>query len=239
MAEKEKSIRELKRLGAQLVKACVEKQPDLAQIEKLIAEGAYLQYENWKGQTPLGAAITRDHLDVARMLIDKGVPLNKSVRLPSMGYCSPIVAALEKGRQSMAMLFLRSGARPTLDDLAWAADWKKKRSFCFLLDNDDKNSLNYEATIQGSTKNYIMYLAEKFGDPEVEKQAQAAIERSRDRKAATAAAKPRDPRDARIAELEAQVRTLAQSLTAVQAELEDLKDPAPLDKKKLPSPGRN
>lgn len=234
----EKSLKELKRLNKELLKACDRKQADLAEVTRLIDEGACVTYwSSWSGATPIQKALLRNHVEVARLLIDKGVNPNEEISFGRDGCYSPITVALWNNHTDMCTMLLEKGARPITDDLWQATVHKNKVAFAFLLNTE----LDFEKVVRDSTKNYVMYCAEKFRDPALVRLAEEKIANhaAQKRRAAenTPAAPPADPRDARIASLEAQVRALAQSLTSVQAELEDLKDPSPvLDKAKLPSP---
>lgn len=76
-------------------------------VERLIVEGADPDYEDCRGYTALHWTCCYDHVDIAEMLIRRGVDLNAG----RQGFPSPLYFAAAHGHLKMVELLLRHRAR--------------------------------------------------------------------------------------------------------------------------------
>lgn len=79
--------------GYQLLQAV--KQSNLEQIKELIARGAYVEYEDRKGNTPLFLAACRGDMDTIKLLLGHGADIN---RVDAVLACSNLMGAVKYNR---------------------------------------------------------------------------------------------------------------------------------------------
>jgi ankyrin repeat protein len=229
----EKTAKELRKLGKRLLKACSRKNPNIAEIRDLLAQGAHADYESgWNGETPIVRAVSRGSLEAVEALAGAGANLARWVNYGDGLGATLLSHAIGKGNLDVVKALVRHGARAGIDDLGAAIKTGNVDVAALLLGTG--MDLNY--VCKNTTKNFALDCAEKSKNPAMIPLVKKALVQ-RERQARLPAAD--DPRDARIAELEAQIRALSAGLTAVQGELEALKSPAPADlgKRKLNPPG--
>jgi hypothetical protein len=222
--ESEKREKERVRLAKALVKEAGRKEPDLRSMRQLLEQGAYTDFHaGWDQGTAVTRLARKRNLEGVKLMIEFGADLELGIQ------GTPLDFAIENRDAQMVALLVDGGARPHWYELEYKLRSGGRDIFRLLL---DKGAFDLGATEPGTSINCALHTAEKTGDPDMIAMMRAAVEKKRAGDAATsAAAAAVDPRDQRIADLEQQIRALASSLTAVQHELEDLKNPQPLDKK--------
>ncbi len=102
--------------SAQLIKAI--KKGNVEEVKKLIAEGADVNKNqafspNWP---PLYFAIYGNHLEIVRLLLDKGVDVNRCFEVTNNSCWRPIHVAIAKGNAKIVKLLLERGADIHLSD---------------------------------------------------------------------------------------------------------------------------
>ncbi|TAL34531.1 MAG: ankyrin repeat domain-containing protein [Alphaproteobacteria bacterium] len=115
-------------LGAQLYAEAARKNPDLRRMKTLIAAGANIEYRGDQNYTPLLAAVGKQNVDAAALLIDNGA--DKYVRAGEM---APMFYAIALYHLDMVKMLLDKGVDPERDvykggltALMWAANFGKK-----------------------------------------------------------------------------------------------------------------
>ncbi len=223
--ESEKREKERNRLGKELLKEAGRKEPDLRIMRLLLEQGADVnRLSSWDCEPSVLRLARKRDAEGVRLMLEFGADRYLGTAL----HC-----AVKNKDTELIKLLAAAGARidgDELDDVLRGG----RDMLRLLLDN---GAINLRRTKHGTSINVALNATEKYGDPEMIAMMREAVEKDRARDAAQAAATTAvDPRDRRIAELEQQIRQLAGSLTAVQRELEDIKNPQPLDKKKLAFP---
>ncbi len=92
---------------------------NIPMVEFLIEKGANLNARTWLGQTPLIIAAENGLLDMARLLLDKGVALLKASDIPhgiikGSKVRTALMHAVARGDMPMVKLLLERGADPTI-----------------------------------------------------------------------------------------------------------------------------
>ena len=96
----------------------------LATITALLTAG-YMHSRNiWNEETPLTFAAGQGNLEVVKLLLDAGAPVNSPAKVPfysrpddaPTGFRAPLHAAAEKGNTAMVNLLLAAGADPNCRD---------------------------------------------------------------------------------------------------------------------------
>jgi ankyrin repeat protein len=115
-------------LGQQLHAEAVREKPDLRAMKALIAAGANIEYRDKQNFTPLLAAVSKNNVDAAALLIDKGA--DKYARA---GEIAPMFYAIALNNFDMVRMLLDKGVDPERDvykggltALMWAAHFGKK-----------------------------------------------------------------------------------------------------------------
>jgi ankyrin repeat protein len=95
--------------GKQLIKAAGA--GNLAAVEKFLAEGVNLDYQN-SGRTALMVAAIRNHLEICKLLITNGASVNlrSNIREDEFAGESALMAAARRGNLEICKLFLEHGA---------------------------------------------------------------------------------------------------------------------------------
>ena len=128
----EKSVSELKKLSKRLYRACGQRTPDLAEIQRLIDEGASVNYDtgHFETATPMTAACKKWNRDVIKLLMSNKATVERQFIVKAAekndmelialmterdfgGYDSTYAlhAALKKGHLDIARHLIENGAK--------------------------------------------------------------------------------------------------------------------------------
>lgn len=114
---------------------------DLAEVKRLIAEGADVNLKDEDGGTALRIAAVYDHTDIVELLIDKGANVNA----PNRDGLNPLNDAVFKNNKEMVSLLISKGAdvnfmhyRDNQTPLFWAVETRGVEIIKLLVDNGAK-----------------------------------------------------------------------------------------------------
>ena len=223
----EQREKERKRRGKELLKEAGRKTPDLAKMRALLEAGADTERYGLLQTTPLVRLIQRHNVEGVKLMIEFHANLD---------FCiagSPLYRAIENGDMAIAKLLVEAGASVDVQFLELAIRRGDREAVRLLLDSGVQGLTDVRPGTQICA---ALNFAEKFGGPEIVGMVGAAVEKCRSARPAPAPAA--DPRDQRIAQLEQQLRAVAASLTSMQRELDEIRNPGAdvLDKTKMPHP---
>lgn len=217
----DKSVGELKKLSKKLYRACGQRSPDLAEIQRLIDDGASVNYDTGflETATPMVAAFKKWNREVLKLLIDNGASVSRYM----------MFKAAEKG--DLELVKLMTARDYSGFDSTYALHAAIEKGHLDVARHLIDNKAMLDLTVGGTKKLVVLDMAERNGREDViafvkdaieQKEARARREElEREEQAKNA---PRSAND-RLAELERLVREQAGEITALRERVDALENP--------------